>query len=268
MPRRKPKLVKPKGAPWSVRVKNALKQKSMLAVLIATAAITGYLVLVLLQVPIIRTGENHHYGIYINDTRMGTYDQWIEGETTVEGTRAFIARYIERYAIGTDNYGRAGRMTFKADGGQLRHCKTAFAKNQDLLWATEIAYSPTLSVMQVIFENYEDNTSSTENFIGMQRETTVLEHLNYLLRLEPLRQGYARKLDLNIFPNATNTVTITFEVTGEDIVQVPAGSFDSWAVGSDQLAITIWVAKDGRTVPMIEERMSGGGTWRYKLESF
>lgn len=250
----------------ATRVKKILGQKTTLALITVAAAMIVYLVLILSQVPFIRVGENHHYGVYVNDTKIGTYDLWVEGETTVDGTKAFTARYIAAYAIGTDNYGQAGRMTFEADDGRLRHFRVALAKNLDLKWLVDVTYSPTLSVMQVIVENYEDNTTDN-NLVSMQRETTVLEHLNYLLRFEPLRFGYAKRVDLNSFPDATNIYTIVLEVTGENRIQVPAGTFDSWVIESEELAITIWVAKDGRAVPMFEERMSSGETWRYKLES-
>jgi hypothetical protein len=156
--------------------------------------------------------------------------------------------------------------------GELKHTRVWYYLDDIPRWATEIAYFYSENVMAVRIENYENldeegNPSVVENFLPLERETTISEHLWYLLRLEPLRLAYLREFDLNAFPNATQTISGWIEVVDEQSVETPADTFDCWLVRGSGPFDWMWVEKGGRVIAKVVER-TGGLTLVYMLESY
>ena len=212
--------------------------------------------------PRLKLGESRVYGVYVEGARVGSWEMSIDENMAYwENEPCYKARYEMK--LGTLYQG--GWMEFDG-GGKLMHARVWFFKNGTAKWATEVAYYPSPGVMRVVRENYEDN-SCADDFIPMLRETTISEHLWYLLRLEPLELAYLREFDLNAFPDATRTVSARVDVVGEQRVDTSAGTFDCWLVRGDGPFDWMWVEKSGRVVVKVVER-SGGLTRTYSLESY
>lgn len=243
-------------------MKNAYKPIAVFVLICLAFTVFAMLFLRVGKPPGLRLGERMTYGIYVGGTRVGSWEMGIEENmTTWENVRCYKASYS--MALGRVQQG--GWMEFDENGG-LRHARVWYYLDNVPRWATEIAYFPTLKVMYVVENNYENN--SCENaWVPMQRETTIAEHLWYLLRTEPLKLGYSREFDLSAFPRATQLVPARVDVLREEKVETFAGTFDCWLISGQGPFNRMWVEKGGRLVAMVQEQ-SRGQTRVFLLESY
>jgi hypothetical protein len=75
--------------------------------------------------------------------------------------------------------------------------------------------------------------------------------LEVILQLLPLRKGWTGSADMLVLgPEGAGSIPVQLEVTGEEQVTVPAGTFDSWiaVVKGNQVDQRIWLAKNGRRI--------------------
>jgi hypothetical protein len=202
-------------------------------------------------------GEMQVYDVYYRDENIGSLTFRIADTGVVEGAKCYVARYS--LILPRLDTARSGILKF--DEGNLRRAVIAEAEGRELKWRTEIGYSFAENRMRVIVEDNRDpeNFKEKDVYIGLTAEIRVPEHVWYLWRLEPLRLGYRREFHLNLFPDATLNVLSAFEVIGEERVQTPAGTFDSWVIEGKNTALVawpvdrVWVAKkDGIVVKALE----------------
>jgi hypothetical protein len=71
--------------------------------------------------------------------------------------------------------------------------------------------------------------------------------LEVILQLAPLRTGWTGSAEMLVLgPQGAGSIPVRLEVTGEDRVTVPAGTFDSWlaVIQGEQVDQKIWLAKN------------------------
>lgn len=217
---------------------------------VAVLSIGGHLLLSS-RAPAIKVGENMSYGVYVGDRKVGSLTLRITGTTTVENAECYAARYL----LTTGNVARAGELKFDGQGN-LRRATIALAENLSLRWRTEVGYSFADRLMRVIVEDNRDpgNYRESDVYINLTAEIMVPEHVWYLLRFEPLRKDYRREFHLNLLPDATLNVKAAIRVTGEEVIETPAGRFECWVLEGENTRLAswpvdkIWVAKNERLV--------------------
>ena len=218
--------------------------------------------------PRIRLGEKMVYGIYVEEARKGSWEIGIEENMT---TWEDVPCYKANYMMGLGRVQQGGWLKFD-ENGRLRHVRVWQYLDDIPRWAVEIVYFYRDEVMFVHLDNYEDLDENgrpkvTEDIMPMRKETTVAEHLWYLLRVESLGPDYAREFDLNAFPNATQLVAAKVNVIKEEKTETFAGTFDCWLISGQGPFDWMWVEKGGRLVAKLQEE-SGGQTRVFVLESY
>ncbi len=127
--------------------------------------------------------------------------------------------------------------------------------------------------------NLSTNGQSTGKPIVTEGAVFDNEQMLYLLRRLPLKEGY--QIQLNVFENLSKSmISADLKVKGSQLIDVPAGSFDTYEVHLDNPSqeATFWVAKDAaRQVVKFENRFftaeladirneHGAGSQLYSLE--
>ncbi len=201
----------------------------------------------------VRVGEQQVYGIYYQDTKIGTLTIQVNGTVVVENVESFVATYSLSFP--TLDRARSGMLKFDA-GGNLRRAVIAQAEENTLKWRTEVGYFFADGLMRVIVEdnrNPEDYMEE-DTYINLTAEIMVPEYAWYLLRFEPLNQDYRHEFYINLLPNAILNVRAAVQVTGEETVETPVGSWECWVLEGENTQLTswpidrIWVAKDSGLV--------------------
>ena len=124
---------------------------------------------------------------------------------------------------------------FRPQASQLERANAGARETVDAVY-TSGQVDMTLTTRQNIM------TVQREQVPSDARETVALP---MLLRSLPLAKGYVTQIN-TFLPVAAQLERITVRVTGEETVQVPAGSFRTWAVELDagDAQSKAWIAQD------------------------
>ncbi|TET26728.1 MAG: DUF3108 domain-containing protein [Dehalococcoidia bacterium] len=210
---------------------------------------------------VIRVGEEMGYRVYLGETAVGTLVTAVPMRVNFQDVDCYQASYKMELA---GDITQEGSIVFDQDG-MLKKTVVFMRRAGVEQWATEVTTYLELGKMRVIISREGE---ITESVIEHPPGLATAEQLPYLLRLSPLCLTYSQQVNLLAFPDATQTAAITIEVVGEEQIDVPAGSFDCWALeGHGAFDISVWITKDKSTVPLIIEQ-TAGSTWRYVLESY
>jgi len=256
----------PTGAPEQRVAHKKFKASHVaLKLLVVVAACAGAYFLFLRETSAIRVGEELTYGVYLGENKVGVQVMRVNKLEEFQGARCYEATY----ALTVGRVAQVGQIIFD-ERGRLRSTSVAkgylseLGELENVEWATKITCFLDLNKMNVKI-TYPDKVE--EEDLSLPPALATAEQLRYALRIERLRLGYYKEFNLSYFPNARVTGALALKVTGEEELETPAGSFECWVVeGSGAFAMRMWVAKDGRAVPLVHETTAGGVTWRYVLE--
>ena len=210
---------------------------------------------------VIRVGEEMSYRVYLGETAVGTLVTAVPMSVSFQDVDGYQATYKMELA---GDITQEGSIVFDRSG-TLRKTVVSMRRAGVEVWTTEVTSYLESGQMRVIISREGE---ITESVIEHPPGLATAEQLSYLLRRSPLRLAYSQQVNLLAFPDATQTVAITLAVVGEEQIDVPAGSFDTWVLeGHGAVDIYMWIAKDKSTVPLIIEQ-TAGSTWRYVLESY
>jgi hypothetical protein len=209
----------------------------------------------------VQVGEEMRYGVYLGETAVGTFVTAVPASLSFQDVNCYQSSY--KMELSGDII-QEGTIVFDRDG-MLKKTVVFMRQAGVEQWATEVVSYVELGKMRVVISR---EGGITESSVAQPLGLTTAEQLSYLLRLSPLSLGYIKNVNLLAFPDATQTAALTIEVVGEEQIDVPAGSFDCWALeGHNAFDLYMWITKDGRLVPLLIEQ-TAGSSWRYMLESY
>ncbi len=210
----------------------------------------------------VRVGERQVYGIYCENTKIGTLIFQVIDTAVVENVNSFVSTYSLFSPLSNEE--RSGTLKFDFNGN-LRRAVIAEVGGGVLKWRTEVGYSFSDELMRVILEDNRDpeNYIERDTYINLTAEIMVPEHVWYFLRFEPLGSDYRHEFYLNLLPDALLSVKVAFHVAGEEEVNTPAGSWSCWVIEGENTQLAswpvdkIWVDKESALVVKAVENQSG-----------